>query len=86
MVILYVPYLEEFAPVLDNARSSAACTVSGPFKGYWVISAERELRFDRKATGLRVALWYSVLAGGFIGKITQYDHDTIRIVDESNTA
>jgi hypothetical protein len=82
MVSIYIPNLEEFLPVVERARSIAGCRVSGPIKGYWLVSAEQEIRFERKALGLRVALWNSALTGGFIGRIAEYDRDTLRIVEE----
>lgn len=82
MVTLYVADLEEFRPVLDGARQLEGCSINGPFSGYWVVEAAEEIRFQRKALGLRVALWNSALAGGFIGRIAQYDRDTLRIVNE----
>ena len=80
MVSIYVPDLEEFFPVIDGARAIPGCKITGPFKGYWLISAEKEICFQRRTLGLRVALWNSALAGGFVGRIAQYDRDTMRIV------
>ena len=82
MVSIYVPDLAEFSSITESARK-LGLRVQGPVKGYWQIDADQEIRFERKALGLRVALWNSALAGGFVGKIAQYDRDTMRIVNEA---
>lgn len=82
MVRIFIPDLPEFLPVLDAARKSGACRIIEPVRGYWRIEADTEIRFERKPLGLGPALWNSALAGGFSGKIVQYDRDVLRIVGE----
>ncbi len=81
-VSIFIPDLPEFSPIIDGARK-AGHEVASPLEGYWRIDADQEIRFDRKALGLRVALWNSALAGGFVGKIAAYDRNTMRIVSET---
>ena len=78
-VVIFVPDVTEFAPVLAAARQVANCRVIAPVQGYWRIVAEKELHFNRKAVGLKPALWYSMLSGGYRGRITEYGRDDLRI-------
>lgn len=41
---------------------------------------DRELVLDREATGLRHALWYSLLAGVDGGRVVQFDKAQLRVV------
>mgnify|MGYP003123700428 CR=1 FL=1 len=82
MVRLFVLDVAEFEPLLAAAKTTPGCTISGPRAGYWDICAEREISFNRKRAGLRPALWYSAVVGGYVGKIEQYDRDDIRITAE----
>ena len=81
MATLFVLDVTEFAPVLEAARAIPGASITGPTNGYWMIRADRELALNRQRSGLRLALWYSALMGGFIGHIAQYDRDDIRITD-----
>ena len=78
-VVIFVPDVAEFAPVRAAARQVANCRVIAQVQGYWRIVAEKELRFNRKAVGLKPALWYSMLSGGYRGRITEYGRDDLRI-------
>ena len=79
MVTLFVPDLPEFSPLLKAAREASGCRVLEPQSGYCRIEAERELHFNRKSLGLKPALWNSALSGGFVGRITEYGRDDLRI-------
>ena len=81
-VVIFVPDVAEFAPVLAAARQVANCRVIEPVQGYWRIVAGKELRFNRKALGLKPALWYSMLSGGYQGRITEYGRDELRLEAE----
>jgi len=83
MISIFVADLREFYPLIESAKKLPGCVVKNPVKGYWRIDAEREINFDRKTLGLRVALWNSALAGGFTGRIARYDRNQLRIVSES---
>jgi hypothetical protein len=78
---IFVVDLPEFSPVVAAAKT-AGCTVSGPFKGYWKLVGEREIRFERKALGLGPALWNTALAGGTRGRLAQFDANTFSLVGE----
>ena len=81
MVTIYIPDIPEFLPLINAVKESATGTVREPVKGYWQLSAEKEISLHRKALGLGPALWNSALTGGFRGTITDYDRHVLRIVD-----
>lgn len=83
MISIFVADLKEFLPVVEAAGKIPGCQVKAPVKGYWEITADREITFDRKALGLRVALWNSALAGGFIGRVAHFDRNSMTIVSET---
>lgn len=86
MVTLFVPDLPEFAALVEASKKTATCEVQEPFAGYWRIVAAEELHFNRKAVGLKPALWNSALSGGFEGRIVEYGRDDLRIVNETHPA
>lgn len=45
---------------------------------------DRELVLDRQATGLRHALWYSVLAGVDGAHVVQFDKARLRVVADGS--
>jgi hypothetical protein len=79
MVVIYVPDIPEFKPLLDGARMQPSCRVLDPVQDYWRIEADQEIRFGRKALGLGPALWNSALTGGFRGRIVEYGRDLMHI-------
>jgi hypothetical protein len=81
--MIFVPDIPEFAPVLKAAEQAGSCRVIAPKQGYWRITADSEICFQRKALGLGPALWYSMLSGGYRGRITEYSRDVLRIEGES---
>lgn len=78
-VMIFVPDIPEFLPLVRGGEKVDGCTVRAPEGGYWRLEAPRELRFSRKNLGLGPALWNSALSGGFCGKIVEYDDDNIVI-------
>ena len=78
-VRIFVVDVEEFRPVLDAARGLPKATVLGPRAGYWLIESAQELVFQRKAMGFKPALWWSMLTGGYDGRITHYTRDELRM-------
>jgi len=80
-VMIFVPDIPEFLPVINGARTVETCRVTEPQQGYWQIEADHEIRFERRALKLGPALWNSALTGGFIGTIAEYGRDVMRIVD-----
>lgn len=83
-VRIFVPDIPEFAPLLEGARKAGGCRVESPVAGYWSITADNELRFERRALGLGPALWNSALTGGFTGRIAEYGRDVMRIVNDDD--
>lgn len=82
-VLIYVPDIPEFKPLLDGAAKIGGCRVEQARGGYWSIVADDELRLERRALGLGPALWNSALTGGFCGRIKEYGRDVMRIASES---
>ncbi|MFO1426511.1 MAG: hypothetical protein U1F11_05980 [Steroidobacteraceae bacterium] len=80
-VRVFVPDLRDFRPLIEAVRAQPGLTLL-PRGGYWELRAPRRLNVSRKALGLRVALWYSMLAGGFCGRMTEYSRDTLTIDSE----
>lgn len=81
-VTIYVPDLPDFSPVITGVRGQPAINLIAPKAGYWQIESPDRLVFSRKGLGLRVALWYSMLAGGYCGRMVEYSRDTLIIESE----
>jgi hypothetical protein len=79
---IFIPDLPEFAPLRHGLEAVDDCRVQPPRLGYWRVDAAREITLSRRSLGLAPALWYSALSGGYIGRILQFDRDTLTIVDE----
>ena len=84
MPSIFVLDVEEFAPLVQHARARNELRVTGPHKGYWRIDAEGEMNFSRKDLGFNPAVWNGALTGGLIGKVTQFDRNTLRIVEATS--
>lgn len=76
---IFVPKVEEFSPLVHAAEKKSECTVYEG-KAYAVIISEYPIEFERKALGLKPALWYSMLTGGLQGHIERFDRDVLRLV------
>jgi hypothetical protein len=46
---------------------------------YFRITSPGAILIDRRATGCRHAVWYSLVAGLMDSRITQYDRDALRV-------
>ena len=79
---IFVPDLPDFSPVVEAVRKLPDVQLISPKAGYWQLQAPARLSFSRKGLGLRVALWYSMLAGGYCGRMTEYSRDTLTIDSE----
>lgn len=79
---IHVIDVPEFAGLLSSARAQAGVSVTSAQRGYFTISSDSELRFDRRECGFKPALWYSCLSGGIDGEIVEYGRDILRIVDQ----
>lgn len=75
MPTLYVLDVPEFAPLLQAARAALQVTKHGD---YFALSGS-EIRIPRKATGLRKAVWYGALTGGYEGSLRRFDDDELVI-------
>lgn len=83
IVQVFVLDMPEFASLIAAARRDGLCRVIAPQYGYWRIEADEHLRLRRKALGLGPALWNSMLAGGFCGRILEYGRDELLLQAES---
>ena len=81
-VTIFVPDLPDFNPVIRAISGKADITLIPPKAGYWQLQAPDRVSFSRKGLGLRVALWYSMLAGGYCGRMVEYSRDTLIIENE----
>lgn len=77
MATLYVLDVPEFAPLVEAAGKVNGVKLSR-VKDYVALKAD-ELRISRKATGLRRAVWYGALTGGFEGSLRRFDDDELVI-------
>jgi hypothetical protein len=81
-ILIFIPDIPEFVPLVAAARAVRGTTVRAPENGYWIIEAERILRFSRRPMKLGPAIWNSALSGGFVGRIVNYGRDEIVIESE----
>ena len=79
---IFVVDVAEFRPIVEAARGLAGVTVSGPRAGYHLIEGRGEIVLHRKAMGFKPALWWSLLTGGYRGRIVSYTREELRIVAE----
>ncbi len=77
MATLFVLDVPEFAPLVEAAQSLRGFRVSRQ-ADYFALSSN-EIRIPRKATGLRRAVWYGALTGGFEGVLRRFDDDELVI-------
>ncbi len=79
MTTLYVLDVPENTSLAKVAAEDPEVTV-GRIGPYFEISASGPIVIDRRATGCRHAVWYSVIAGvPRDSAITQHDKDALRI-------
>ncbi|SAL80081.1 glyoxalase [Caballeronia arvi] len=75
---IFVLNVPEFSTLIDAARKLETCRVED--KGdYTVISAAEPVSFERRALGMKPAVWYGLFTGGLNGRIECYDRDVVRI-------
>jgi hypothetical protein len=74
---LFVLDVPENTGVVGVARDLPGVKVgkAGP---YFVIESEAPISIDRRATGMRHAVWYSYVAGLDGWRIAQWDKDALR--------
>ncbi|WP_155344194.1 hypothetical protein [Acrocarpospora pleiomorpha] len=76
---LFVLDVPENTPIVEVARALPAVTV-GTLGPYLVIESEAPISIDRRATGVRHAVWYSCVAGLDGVRIAQWTKDVLRTV------
>lgn len=81
MISIFVLDTPEFLPLVEHARNDDTLTVSGPVRGYFRLQAKGEIRLTRKALGFKPAVWHGALTGGMVGRIAQFDNDTLLLVE-----
>lgn len=80
---VHVVDLPEFAGLVESARGKEGVSVTSVRKGYFTISSDNDLVFNRRECGFKPALWYTCLSGGVDGTIAEYGRDTLRIAAKS---
>ena len=77
-VSIFVPRLEEFASLTRAARERDDCTVTA-LDTHDRIDAAGPVEFQRRALGLKPAVWYGLFTGGIRGRIEIFDRDRVVI-------
>lgn len=77
-VSIFVPRLEEFASLTRAARGRGDCTVTA-LDAHDRIDADGPVEFQRRALGLKPAVWYGLFTGGIRGRIEIFDRDRVVI-------
>jgi len=83
MVTLFVLNVEEFRPLVEDARRRSHVQILDGPAGYTRIQTSGELEFKRKELGLKPAVWYGALTGGVVGRVVEYSRDTLRIAGDA---
>ncbi len=79
MPTLFILDMPELAPLIRAARS-AGCAIESR-AGYAIASSSVEIVLQRKVSGLADALWFSAVAGGYEGRIAEFNGERLRLVD-----
>jgi catechol 2,3-dioxygenase-like lactoylglutathione lyase family enzyme len=75
---IFVLNVPEFSTLIDAARKLETCRVEDQ-GDYTVIRATEPVSFERRALGMKPAVWYGLFTGGLNGRIACYDRDVVRI-------
>lgn len=75
---LFVLNVPEFSALVDAARQLPACHIEH-LGDYTMISSAEAISFERRALGLKPAVWYGLFTGGLDGRIESYERDVVRI-------
>ncbi|TMH01885.1 MAG: VOC family protein [Betaproteobacteria bacterium] len=81
---IYVPRVDEFAPLVADAARRRDCRVVAR-DGYDCIEAKGPLEFRRKTLGLKPAVWYGLFTGGVHGRIEVLDRERALITPGDRT-
>ncbi len=82
-VRIYVPQLEEFAAIVQDAGNRQECRVVKR-GSYDCIEANQPIEFRRKELALKPAVWYGLFTGGVQGQISEFDRDRVVIAPLGN--
>jgi catechol 2,3-dioxygenase-like lactoylglutathione lyase family enzyme len=77
-VRIYVPKVDEFATIVNDAAGRSDCRVDS-IDGYDCIEAGGPLEFQREVLGMKPAVWYGLFTGGVQGRIEVLDRDRVVI-------
>jgi catechol 2,3-dioxygenase-like lactoylglutathione lyase family enzyme len=80
LVRIFVPDVEEFAPLIEAARQQPACRVTATLPDYQVIESAEPVEFRRKELQFKPAVWNGLFTGGLRGRIEVLDRDHVRIL------
>jgi catechol 2,3-dioxygenase-like lactoylglutathione lyase family enzyme len=78
MTTLYFLDAAEFTDVAAAAAAQPGAQVER-LPGYVTVTSDGPLIVDRRATGVRHAVWYSALAAVGHGRVVQYDKDALNV-------
>jgi hypothetical protein len=78
MTRLYILDVDDFRPVIE-VGAAVPGVVSRRVGDYVELAADGEIVIDRRATGVRHAVWYSTVAGVADGRVNQFDKDALRV-------
>ena len=73
-VRIYVPKVDEFGSIVEDAASRNDCRVVSQ-DGYDCIESDSPIEFKRKTLGLKPAVWYGLFTGGVHGLVEVLDRD-----------
>ena len=78
MTTLYFLDAAEFTDVSAVAAAQPGAQMER-LLGYVKVTSDGPLVVDRRATGVRHAVWYSALAHVGHGRVVQYDKDALKV-------
>jgi hypothetical protein len=78
MISLFLLDVAEFRPVIECAAAAPGVTRRSVGR-HVEVRSEGPLVVDRRATGVRHAVWYSAVSALTGGTVTQYDKDALRV-------
>ena len=79
MTAIFVLDVDEFRPVIEAAGKRQPVEVRR-VGAYAELRADGPIEIDRKESGVRHAVWYSVLAGVADGRVERFDKELLRVV------
>jgi hypothetical protein len=78
MITLYFLDAAEFTDVSTVAAAQPGARAKR-LPGYVAVTSDGPIVVDRRATGVRHAVWYSALAAVGDGRVVQYDKDALKV-------